>query len=178
MTRLVAIIMAIGVLATGCSASQAGPSVASAGPQGSTSSPSASSGKGDALAFAKCMRAHGVSDFPDPDSKGGIKANSGPGGALNPNSAVFKSAQEACKSLLPATRSGGGHAPPAGQLLKYAQCMRAHGIRNFPDPGPVGGLDLPPGGNLDPGSPLFQKADGACRQYLPGRPQTSTGGGS
>src|SRR5579862_141226 len=53
-----------------------------------------------ALAFSKCMRSHGVSDFPDPQfgSDGGIRislhASAGGGGALDPNSPIFQKAQK------------------------------------------------------------------------------------
>lgn len=61
-----------------------------------------------ALAFSKCMRSHGVTDFPDPQfgSGGGIRislhAKSGGGASdLDPNSPIFQNAQKACGSLLP-----------------------------------------------------------------------------
>lgn len=59
-----------------------------------------------ALAFSKCMRSHGVSDFPDPQfgSGGSIRISlraSGSAGDLDPNSQVFQKAQQSCGSLLP-----------------------------------------------------------------------------
>lgn len=52
------------------------------------------------LKYSKCMRGHGVPAFPDPTKDGG-----GVGITLtkdiDPNSAAFKSAQNACKSLQP-----------------------------------------------------------------------------
>jgi hypothetical protein len=71
-----------------------------------------------ALAFSKCMRSHGVADFPDPQfsSGGGIRiritANAGGGGnnGLDPNSPIFQKAQRSCGSLLPG-RAGGKLAP-------------------------------------------------------------------
>jgi hypothetical protein len=47
--------------------------------------------------FAKCMRSHGVRNFPDPNSQGGFLM----GGDVDPNSPTFKSAMQACQSLLP-----------------------------------------------------------------------------
>jgi hypothetical protein len=43
--------------------------------------------------FADCMRSHGYPSFPDPDSRGVF--NLPP--AINPNSAQFSSAQNACR---------------------------------------------------------------------------------
>ena len=51
-----------------------------------------------ALAFATCMRAHGVPSYPDPTfSNGGIIQKSG-GNSLDPNSPIFQAAQKTCQS--------------------------------------------------------------------------------
>lgn len=88
------------------------------------------------LRFANCMRSHGVPAFPDPGAGGARIINIGPGNAINPASPAFQSAMATCKKILP----GGG--PKAVQptesqklhALKFARCMRAHGVPNFPDP--------------------------------------------
>jgi hypothetical protein len=53
--------------------------------------------------------------------------------------------------------------------LKHAECMRAHGIPDFPDPNPKGGTLLRggPGSDLDPGNPRFQAAEKSCQALLP-----------
>ncbi|HEY3715493.1 MAG TPA: hypothetical protein VGL39_13285 [Jatrophihabitantaceae bacterium] len=152
------------VLAAGCSSGSGGPgvaSVSSATPSG-TSSPTGSV-KDRALAYSQCMRSHGITDFPDPNSDGQIQLEAHPGSDLDPNSARFKAALQACKSLEPT-------APPQEQAkqhaaaLKYSQCMRDHGIKDFPDPNPQGGIQISaaPGSDLMPDSPLFKAADKAC----------------
>jgi hypothetical protein len=97
----------------------------------------------EALNFARCMRSHGESTFPDPTPNGGGFNVNG----INPSSPAFKAAQTACKQLLPVKRPDSG--PPSAQahtrLLHWAECMRAHGISGLPDPRP----DPPP----SPGSP-------------------------
>jgi hypothetical protein len=51
-----------------------------------------------ALAFAACMRAHGVPDYPDPTfSNGGVTEKSG-GDGLSPNSPTFQAAQKSCQA--------------------------------------------------------------------------------
>ena len=59
------------------------------------------------------------------------------------------------------------------KMEAYSQCMRTHGIADFPDPtsGPDGGAGFQlrggPGSDIDPNSPKFQAADKACRPLLP-----------
>jgi hypothetical protein len=111
------------------------------------------------------MRAHGVPDFPDPNSNGRFN--------VDPHSASSQetAANHACHHLLTA---GGRQADAAqqqhmlGQLVKYARCMRAHGVPNFPDPQTTnGGVGENAGMGFDTGStnvnsPQFQAADHAC----------------
>jgi hypothetical protein len=66
-----------------------------------------------ALAFSKCMRSHGVSDFPDPQfgSGGRVTIRLGApgaagGNAVDPNSPIFQKAQQTCGSLLPDRPTG------------------------------------------------------------------------
>jgi len=109
------------------------------------------------------MRTHGEPSFPDPKSAGGFELRN-----ININSAQYHSAARACGK-------GSGFGPSAAQqhqdssqLLKYATCMRAHGIRNFPDPTQSGGGVTMSGlRKLDPNSPQFQAANQACHQFLP-----------
>jgi hypothetical protein len=116
--------------------------------------------------FSSCMRKHGVSNFPDPNSQGVIQFGSDLG--INPKSPTFQSAQSVCQKLLP----NGGQPTPQQQakmqqqLLAFSKCMRAHGLKDFPDPS-NGGLRLHAGGDLDPGSAQFQSAQQACQGKLP-----------
>jgi hypothetical protein len=175
--------LACGLLAAGCGSSGSGaPPVASI-----SSSPSASatssggSARASMLAYARCMRAHGISDFPDPDAHGDLGLNGQPGSDLDPNNARFKAADAACKALRPAPQ------PPPKDLrahtLKYSRCMRAHGISDFPDPKPDGTLQIQasPGSDLNANNPRFKAANDACKKYLPGGGaggSLSTGGAS
>lgn len=130
---------------------------------GSSGKKATASNTVDFLNFSKCMRSHGVQNFPDPSPGGGIQLN--PGAGVNPFSPSFQSAQATCKRFLP----GGG--PPAQvsesqklQALKFAQCMRAHGVPNFPDPTfPKSGGILQGGpAGINPNAPAFQHAARAC----------------
>jgi hypothetical protein len=56
------------------------------------------------LQYSECMRSHGITDFPDPQSSNGrvgISINAGPGSDLNPDNPQFQAAQKACQKLLP-----------------------------------------------------------------------------
>jgi hypothetical protein len=52
------------------------------------------------------------------------------------------------------------------QALEFAQCMRGHGVSNFPDPTGQG-IQIAPGSGINPQSPSFQSAQTACKKYLP-----------
>jgi hypothetical protein len=139
---------------------------------GTGAGPAGGSARHSELAYSRCMRAHGIKDFPDPSAQGGIDLNGGPGSDLNPSSPQFKAANNACKSLLPPQHalSPAQQAKVRAQALRYSRCMRAHGISDFPDPDSQGQLQIKaqPGGDLDPNNPLYKAADKACRQYMPG----------
>jgi hypothetical protein len=124
-----------------------------------------------ALQFARCMRAHGVSSFPDPKpGSGGIRIPDN----VNPESPSFRSAQQACKQFLP-IKSGPTATPAADRAaaLKLARCMRAHGVPQFPDPAlsvprhaqrvlVLAGMVFAIPASVDPSSPAFQQAAHAC----------------
>jgi hypothetical protein len=99
-------------------------------PKGGSRSAAASAG----IKYSDCMRAHGLPNFPDPTSVGAGVQFSGNG--VNTQSPAFASAQNACKKLLPGGTPALG-APSATRIkqgVKLAACMRAHGLRSFPDP--------------------------------------------
>ena len=122
----------------------------------------------DNLEFAQCMRSHGVVDFPDPSSNGTISV----GGTVS-QSPQYPAADETCRKLLPngGVPTAAQRARSLAQLLKVSVCMRAHGIRDFPDP-TADGSEIPirkgMPSDLDPNNPRFQSADKACQHLAPG----------
>lgn len=52
--------------------------------------------------------------------------------------------------------------------IKFSDCMRSHGVSNFPDPGPGGGIQIGSGSGINPQSPAFQSAQAVCQKLLPG----------
>jgi hypothetical protein len=176
-----ALVLPVVVLATLLSGCGGGPSAAGVAHIGKTTTtalrpgaatttpiPPADAAKhyAEALELSKCMRAHGITDFPDPSSGGGIQISGGPGSSgLDPNSPQFQAAQKACQKYLP-TPSPAQQAQAQKQALEFAACMRAHGVPNFPDPiFPGGGRveeRIQPGSGIDPNSPQFQAASAKC----------------
>jgi hypothetical protein len=134
------------------------------------SSAAASDGSNRAVKYAECMRENGVPEFPDPEN-GQLTLRAGPGTGIDPNSAEFKAAQEACQDLAPQGGQAGGAQSSRlqAQVLEYAKCMRNNGVPNFPDPDFSGGgvaMQLPQG--VDQNSPQFQSAQQACQDVLSG----------
>lgn len=195
-----AALVAIALLLTGCGGSS-GPGVASAGngtgkgaggetagassPGGGGGPSTGSSSSGGVVAvsgggekrmieFAKCMRSHGEPGFPEP-VEGHIQIHGGPGSGLNPGSAQFRKASEACRQYMPhATPSPEQAAQLQEAALRFSQCMRSHGVPGFPDPklsGHSAQLTIHKGSGVNPQSPQFQAAQKACQSLMPkGRP--------
>ena len=127
------VVGAAAVLLAGCGGSKP-PSLASV----RAMPPSQTQLQGDLLKFAECMRSNGVPSFPDPSAGGGFEFS--PGSGVDPSSPAMKVAQGRCRRLMP---GGGPPGPgavthPAAQWLaqmeRAAQCMRRHGVADFPDP--------------------------------------------
>lgn len=106
----------------------------STAPAGSSSGTTANAHK--AVKFAKCMRSNGVSDFPDPGASGRLTIDGVVNGSsLDPDTPAFKQAIGACKNLEPAGFTGSKRSPQQTQgALKFAQCIRENGAKDFPDP--------------------------------------------
>lgn len=116
-----------------------------------------------------CARTHGDPTFPDPviDSQGHAKF---PPGTQPPSQAT----QQACQSIynrLPAAARIS--APPDVQMeIKFAQCMRAHGLSDWPDPDANGDYPLPPDLiTTSKSGPLWNRIKAgwdACSAFNPG----------
>lgn len=121
------------------------------------------------LAFAQCMRSHGVPNWPDPTSNNvfGIKNHS-----VNLQSSQVQAAQKACQHLLPnnGQPTQAQQQQAEKQLLKFSQCMRSHGVPNFPDPNSKGQLRIGDKSGINPQSSQFQAAQRACQSLQPAGP--------
>jgi hypothetical protein len=134
------------------------------------------------LAFAKCMREHGI-DMPDPKPAAGggpsrvtFSSKAGDGGPQK-----LDAAQKACQKHM---RAAAPELSPEQEqklrdaALAFARCMRSNGV-DMPDPtfeegggvlikvggGPGKGKDRGPAGN-----PRFKAAEAKCRRLMPEPP--------
>ena len=174
----------LALLAAACSGS--GSSTGSGGsPATGGSSTSAS-----AVAYSACMRSHGVPNFPDPDSSGQLPKPDAH--HLGVNSSQLQAAQQACRHLLP----NNGDAINAGSVQQcmladdcpkplvqhvlneersFAQCMRSHGVPNWPDPTtdsrgrPVFAISISKDG-FNPYSPPIWAKGNECSHLMPALP--------
>jgi hypothetical protein len=161
-------VVGLSLLAAACGGGSSAAKVAQIGTTNSANSSGSSSASGSSnpRAYSACMRSHGVSSFPDPDSGGrllitpeGVSPN-GQKNGVDMNSPEVRAAARACQKLLP-----NGGRPTAAQIananqamLKFARCMRAHGVSKFPDPKPGGEPVLGPKVGVNPNAPLFKAA--------------------
>ena len=141
-TGVVVALIATGT--TGCSALGGGPQAAGTGtPTARGSSPSAATYR----QAAECIRSHGVPGFPDPTQDPRTGKWDLPTGTRKPP----QSALNACRSILsrlPETKGDVADdqlltAAEMAKAKKFAQCMRRHGLTDWPDPSATGEFKLP-----------------------------------
>jgi hypothetical protein len=125
------------------------------------------------VAYAACLNNHGVQV--EVARTGGLVWEAA-SGLPSPRSPQALAAERDCKALVP---RGWHQAPSAAQnaenlalMLRYAKCIRAHGVPNFPDP-TSRGLRISPSSGIDLKSPAFLAAQRRCQ-----RDSLDIGGGS
>jgi hypothetical protein len=167
--------LALGVTVAACSGGSKSPTVPAAGshPPATAALAGGSGSSGatpfaEAEAYSRCMRNHDVLNFPDP-----VLTPSGGYGyrttGIDPRSAAFQAALQACKALPSPWQSTGQQLSPAQQQawLSWANCIRAHGVPNFPDPIFSGGGAVQIPGADGSSSPQLQSATDACKSQMP-----------
>lgn len=129
--------------------------------------------------YSACMRSHGAPDFPDPSTSQSGDNSLGVDGYnfnlpanLNTQAPAYQSAEKDCQGLIGFGGSGPARHPAVvakarQAALAHAQCMRQHGVPNFPDPtvSSTGGAiaQRSGGGGINPRSPAFQRAQKICQ---------------
>jgi hypothetical protein len=122
------------------------------------------------LAFSRCVREHGVTNYPDPGGNGQLPAS---GKQIARSSPRFPAAENACMHILPS----GGAAETQGDkvklafALKVARCVRSRGFPNYPDPttssaSSQGSGTRFAGTGIDTKSPRFQTTEMVCEKQV------------
>ncbi len=109
------------------------------------------------------MRANGVPSFPDSGAAiQSVQGSNGQTASINGvavNSPAFHSALQKCEHYISsgASISAAQRAKFTQETLKVARCMRAHGIKSFPDSGTFNTSSA-----LNPQAPAFKTASKKC----------------
>jgi hypothetical protein len=171
---VITVMAAAAVLAAACSGSP--PSTGSGGSPNAGGSAHPSSW----VAYSRCVRAHGVPNFPDPGSNGQLSKEAIIPAFREVGDSRAKAATYACRNLNP-TEQGSPTLTAQEQqdYLKAAACMRSHGITNFPDPTfPGGTVSFPSLSSIDTKSRQFTQARQTCIKLIPaGLPGSGSGSG-
>jgi hypothetical protein len=120
--------------------------------------------------LSQCVRNHGLPDFPDPtvDAQGHPQF---PPDVQRPPDAVMQACAPILNQLPASERPTQTTANDPAMMRRFAACMRAHGIDDWPDPNADGSFTMPPTlGNikLNPRFDQIRAAwDGPCKQYDP-----------
>jgi hypothetical protein len=129
------------------------------------------------ISLSKCMRANGVPGFPDPregPNGGGVGWPGGGPAMISTDVLLIMGQRIAGPAVASAAKHCKEYMGPSGPppeltesqkraAIARADCIRTHGLPNFPDPTFAGGyqqLNLPPG--LNPQSPAVEQAAKAC----------------
>jgi hypothetical protein len=176
--RPLAILAMVSLISAGClsappaaggASSNAGNDTAATQPSslGTGSLNSTGANREQAVKFAACMRANGVKQFPDPNASGQLTIDGiANGSSLDTNSTTFKQAMSACKDLEPAGFTGKKRSVQQQEAaLKFAQCIRDNGVKDFPDPDPNAPLvdtDRVPSANRPGGMSALNTAMKKC----------------
>jgi hypothetical protein len=140
---------------------------------GSTGTGSKTAKSAGAVAFARCMRGHGITGFLDPTADRDGRMRIAIPAGVDPSSPRYQAAERACHTLMPA---GQEHHDPAAdatrlaEALAFSVCMRAHGVASFPDPDPAhngGELKVRLTPAMRPKSPSFLAAMRQCDRLHP-----------
>jgi hypothetical protein len=130
MTRTLRALALVALISAGCGSnapSETG-TASSTATAGSTADKKLTA-RDKAVKFAECIRAHGVSDFPDPNAKNDFEYG------VSVSETVWTRAVEACKDLQPPGTLSAKRTPKQQSAsLRFADCIRKNGVKDFPDP--------------------------------------------
>src|SRR6516162_9037405 len=136
---VLAVTVGLLLLTAACGSGTSSSSTSSASSTSSTSGSSSSGAGGvsaayasDRLGLARCLRAHGVPNYPDPNASG----QEPPGAKQLTFTPQGQAAVGACSYWDNRIHDDVAAQNQAvmGEYVRFARCMRAHGLPDFPDP--------------------------------------------
>jgi hypothetical protein len=156
--KLAAPTLVLAALAAGCGGGRGGNIATSSAP---------SPVHARAVRFAACMRTHGINDFPDPNRDNDFDYG------ISVSGTVWTRAVTACRAWQPPGTFSARRTPTAqSKALRFAACIRAHGVRDFPDPvngEPIVNTYKIPSANRPGGMTILNAAMASCSAYGPKR---------
>lgn len=167
-TRTLAALATVTLISAGCGSN----APSEPGNAGSTATASSTATGGDKHAtdqdklvkFAECIREHGVPHFPDANAKGEFVFG------IDVTPAVWTKAVDACKDLQPPGSLSSKRSPKQQTAsLRFAQCVRENGVKDFPDPAngePLINTYKIPSSNRPGGMTILNAATHKCRDLL------------
>jgi hypothetical protein len=134
--RPLAALAMVALLGAGCSSGSAENGDTATGNSTGSSGGDEKATIGDrTVKFAGCMRENGVTEFPDPNASDDQEFVDAIENASSRDPAAWRKAIGACRDLRPPGLLGGRSSPQEmSARLKFAQCMRDNGVKDFPDP--------------------------------------------
>jgi hypothetical protein len=139
----------VALIGAGCSNKPADTGAGSSG--GNTNA----ANREQAVKFAECMRDNGVKEFPDPDASGQLTIDAiANGSSLDTSTAAFTGHKR--------------NAQEQANALKFAQCIRDNGVKDFPDPtpdAPIIDTNRIPSAATPGGMSILNAAGEKCRDF-------------
>jgi hypothetical protein len=161
------VLAALALIAAGCGSSENADSDTAAGTGTAAATTAAKNATSKAMKFAQCMRDNGVKEFPDPDGSGELTIDGVlNGSSLDADGPAWKQAMSACKDLEPSGFTGGRRThEQQSASLKFADCIRKNGVKDFPDPingQPLVDTNRIPSANREGGMTILNAAMDKC----------------
>jgi len=158
-------VIAIVALISACGSNAPDPSSTASNGGGRGNATAAAIQKG--VKFAECMRSNGESKFPDPSASGQFTIDEiANNTSLDTSSPTFTQALVACKSVEPAGFEGSARSTQQqSAALKFARCIRANGVSDFPDPAagqPLVDTNRIPSASTSAGKSILKAAMQTC----------------
>ena len=166
MTRILWPLVIVALIGAGCGANA--PSESGTATSTTTATATAAhkqaSAREQGVKFAECVRNHGVPHMPDPNEKGEFVFG------IDVSPEVWQKAVNACKDLEPPGALSGKRSPKQqSAALRFAQCMREHGVKDFPDPAngdPLIDTTHIPSSNRPGGMTILNAASDKCGSLI------------